>query len=171
MRITAISAAAGAVAVAGLSATGVAGAMPGDHPGYDQYCTPGQVDVSLSPPDSAMGKSGGEVRFRAKPGTTCLLGGAPVLTFRDASGQRLDIPGQYPTDRGEQVVVDDQHQAVSSYSFPRVDGRTGDQLRGPVPESVTVALPVPGNGTTVQLPWENHVEVPGPVDVNPVLSR
>lgn len=170
-KVTVGTAAAGVALLASVTTAGVAGAMPGDHPDYDKYCTPGQVDVSLSQLDSAMGKSGGDVQFRAKPGMSCLLGGAPVLSFRDVAGHPLHIPGQYPTDRGAPVVVDDQHGATASFSFPRVDGRSGEQLHGPVPSSVNVALPVPGNATTVDLPWQQHVEVPGPVDVTPVLTR
>lgn len=165
------TAAAATATLAFLATTSSATAAPGDHPQHDQYCAPNQVDLSLSPPDSAMGKTSGEIVFRAKPGIQCLLEATPVLTFQDATGHTLPIPVQYTIGRGGPVVVDDRHPAATAYTYSRMDERTGDPLHGPVPTFITVTMPGPSNTATVQLPWTSHMDIPTPVDVNPVLSR
>ncbi|GAA2786030.1 DUF4232 domain-containing protein [Saccharopolyspora taberi] len=162
---------AGAAVLAGLAFGGAAQAMPGDHPDFERYCTPEQVDVAISPLDHAMGKTGGDVSFTAKPGQSCLLNGSPVLTFRDAAGQPLGIGNNTPGGPTEPIEVSEGRPGVATFSFRTVDMNTGEVLHGPTPASVEVALPAPVGAYTVELPWDSKAEVPGPVDVTPVISR
>ena len=162
---------AGAAALAGLTVGGIAQAMPSDHPDFDRYCTTDQVDVALSPLDHGMGKAGGEITFTAKPGQSCKLNGAPVLTFKDAAGQPLEIGNDIPGGQTQPIQVDAQHPGTSSFSFRVMDMNTGDQLHGPTPASVEVSLPAPVGAYSVDLPWDAQAEVPSPVNVTPVVSR
>lgn len=166
MRGTALSstAATAAVALAFLT-TPTAGASV---PDGTAYCKPDQIDTALSPLDSHMGRTSGEVQFRAKPGTSCLLLGAPVLLFQDARGQPLPIAADYPKDQAAPARVDSARTASATFSFERIDERTGEPRRGPIPDRVTVAPPIPGDSTTVDRPWDRRIEVPGPVEVGPV---
>ena len=158
------TAATAAVALAFLSAP-TAGAAEPDHPAY---CKPDQVETALSPLDSHMGRTSGEVQFRARPGTSCLLRGAPVLLFRDVLGQPLPIAADYPKAEAVPALVDDHRTATATFSFERIDGRTGEPRHGPIPNRVAVARPVPGRSATVDRPWDPRVEVPGPVEVGSV---
>jgi hypothetical protein len=166
MRGTALSstAATAAVALAFLTTTTADAAVPDG----TAYCKPDQIDTALSPLDSHMGRTSGEVQFRAKPGNSCLLLGAPVLLFQDASGQLLPIAAEYPKDQTAPARVDATRAASATFSFERIDERTGEPRRGPIPDRVAVARPIPGESTTVDRPWDRRIEVPGPVEVGPV---
>lgn len=161
----------GAAALVSVSLTGAAQAMPSDHPNFDRYCTSDQVHVTTTRLDSAMGKSGTQLIFTAEPGQSCLLGGAPAVTFTDATGHALDVPTRPTSDQRTPVRVDQEHSAATSISFPRVDMNTGQQLHGPVPASMEVALPAPMKVYTVDVPWTSGAEVPGTVHITPVAAR
>ncbi len=162
---------AGVAALAGLAFAGVAQAMPGDHPDYDQYCKADQLDVTITQLDHAMGKTGADVVFTAKPGQSCLLTGAPGLTFKDSAGKPLDIAARTAPTQDQPVRVDQGHQASAAFSYRTVDMNTGQPLTGPTPATVEVALPGPTNAYTVDVPWASHTQVPGPVDVTAVAAR
>ncbi|MBA8827671.1 hypothetical protein FHX42_005076 [Saccharopolyspora lacisalsi] len=165
------AAAVGAAVLVSASTAGAAQAMPSDHPNFDRYCTSDQVHVTTTRLDSGMGKSGTQLVFTARPGQSCLLGGAPGVTFTDPAGHALDIPTRPTSDQRTPVRVDQEHSATASLSFQRVNMNTGRQLSGPTPASMAVTLPAPMKVYTVTVPWISGVEVPSTVHVTPVSAR
>lgn len=169
-RIAALAGAAafaGATALGGLVVAGTAQAMPDDHPDFDRYCKPQQVDVTIGPLTHATMHEGADVRFTAKPGQSCLLGGAPSLSFLDARGEPLDITAEYPPGQAPVHTVDAQHPVAAAFSYQKTDPNTGSELPGPTPAAVDIAFPAPLGAYTVTVPW-NGATVPGPVSVTAV---
>lgn len=162
-----IASIAGTVAIALLDLAGIAQAMPDDHPDFDAYCTPAQVQVSITPLSHAMMHEGADVRFDAKPGESCLLSGAPGVTFLDGQGEPLGISAEYPRGQAPVHTLDVQHPVSAAFSYQVTDPNTGHSLPGPTPTSIEVAFPAPLGAYTVTVPW-NGATVPGPVSVNNV---
>ncbi|MBB5072652.1 hypothetical protein BJ969_005740 [Saccharopolyspora gloriosae] len=159
-----IAAIAGSALLAAVSFAGTAQAMPSDHPNYDEYCTPEQVDVTIGPLDHAMMHEGGDVRFTAKPGASCLLGGAPGLEFLDVQGNSAHIPTTRPSGGAEDVRIDEDHPATAAFSYPVTDPNTGNSIPGATPGGVEISFPGPVAPYAVTLPW-NGATVPGPVTI------
>ncbi|MEU6132481.1 DUF4232 domain-containing protein [Saccharopolyspora sp. NPDC047091] len=159
-----IAAILGSALFAGVAVAGTAQAMPHDHPNYDEYCTPEQVDVTIGPLDHAMMHEGGDVRFSAKPGQSCLLGGAPGLNFLDVQGDSAQIPTRYPSGEAEVHRVDEDHPVSAGFSYLVTDPNTGNSIPGSVPGALEISFPGPVSPYSVTLPW-NGATVPGPVSV------
>ncbi|MFR9730528.1 DUF4232 domain-containing protein [Saccharopolyspora sp. MS10] len=162
-----IAATAGSALLAGIALAGSAQAMPSDHPDFDQRCTPDQVEVTIGPLDHAMMHEGGDVRFTAKPGQSCLLGGSPTMSFLDSRGQPLDIPGEHPRGDAETHRIDESHPASASFRYQVTDPNTGDSIPGATPSAVEIAFPGISGVYSVTVPW-NGATVPGPVSISNV---
>lgn len=164
-----VAAVAGSALLAVIGFAGSAQAMPGDHPNYDEYCTPDQVDVTISPLDHAMMHEGADVRFTAKPGASCLLGGAPGLNFLDAQGNSAQIPTTRPSGESEEFRVDENHPVSAAFSYQVTDPNTGNSIPGATPGAVDISFPGPVAPYTVTLPW-NGATVPGPVNITNLVQ-
>ncbi|MCA1189855.1 MULTISPECIES: DUF4232 domain-containing protein [unclassified Saccharopolyspora] len=161
---TKTAAIAGSALLAGIALAGTAQAMPHDHPDYDEYCTPEQVDVTVGPLNHAMMHEGADVRFTAKPGESCLLGGAPGLNFLDVQGDSAQIPTRYPEGTPEVHRVDEAHPVSAAFSYQVTDPNTGNSIPGSVPGALEISFPGPVSPYSVTVPW-NGATVPGPVTV------
>lgn len=128
---------------------GAAAAMPTEQ----GQCNTGDLDISVAERHSPNGGRLFEIGFKAKPGVSCEVNGAPGhLTFyKGDTVQGINTISPEPG-TAQPYTIDEQHPGAAYVAAPA-------DSSGPAPVSrITFNLPSGGADTAVSVGW------PGPID-------